>query len=264
MLNFLGILSREMGEYSTAISEYAESRDLYKDLGDFRGEAHVCNNLGLTAIYEADMESAASCLWQGQSLIQKTGSKREAALLTGNLGYFHYLTRDFESSKRFLAESMATSVDLGDEWLLGSCHTLLARALICNGEGPQAADAAVEGLNLALRVGEATAICTGLDAAAEILANENKLVEAVRVRSAAESYRRAEGLATHSVEAAILRSELARARASIDETAFDQAWAQGQSSEIKDSISWAIELLNASTPRPDHRGSLEKPNTITK
>jgi ATP/maltotriose-dependent transcriptional regulator MalT len=59
-LNGLGALSHAQAAGDQAEAAFAEARDLFRSIGDRRGEANACNNLGILAWSAGDPERAAT------------------------------------------------------------------------------------------------------------------------------------------------------------------------------------------------------------
>jgi tetratricopeptide (TPR) repeat protein len=80
ILNSIGNIYYEMGDYQTAWKYYQESLEIRKELGDKRGEAWVLHNIGRVYQSLENYKEAKKCYEEALSLAEELGEEE----LTGN------------------------------------------------------------------------------------------------------------------------------------------------------------------------------------
>jgi tetratricopeptide (TPR) repeat protein/transcriptional regulator with XRE-family HTH domain len=122
MLNELGALQRETGDYPAAAASQHRALALYRDTGDLPSQAYVLDQLGILRSLTGDYPAAAACHQQALALFRDLGNRLGQAAALNNLGVVQQLTGDYpaaaDSQHRALALYEQTGNQLGTAWAL--------------------------------------------------------------------------------------------------------------------------------------------------
>ncbi len=94
-LNVKGSILQAKGEYEKAIEVYNRSIDIFNSIDDYRGEADVMNNIGLTNTLKGDHSSAFDYYLKALDLIKnKTFDQLLLYVVNSNIALSYYKTND--------------------------------------------------------------------------------------------------------------------------------------------------------------------------
>ena len=160
------------------------------------------------------------------------------------------LSQDDISRARQLAEkglSLAREVGARDAIYL----TLHALATVAQAEGDheRAARLFGEGLTLSAEVEDHSSVAYYLQGLAAIAASEDRFARAARLWGAAEALlERTEIIAyAHAPDRSLYQRQVAAARARLDETEWETAWAEGRAMTPEQAVEYALEDDEASS-----------------
>ncbi len=200
-LSNLGIVAREQNDNATAKALYEESLALRRELGDQWGIGAALNNLGLVVLHDGDYPAARALYGESLKVFRDLGNRQAMASPLSNLGRVAYQQGDYAGARALIQESLAIFWDLRDRW--GIAMSLEGLAYVA--------------LALARRV------------------------QAARLWGGAERLREEIGCPLPPSERSRYDSQLAAARAAIDDdAAFDQAWKEGRTMTLEQAVEYAL------------------------
>lgn len=109
----LGGVARERGDYATAESLHCQSFDLYEGLGDRSGMSWAHNHLGFVAWLRGDLELGAKRCRQARDSFRVLGDGEGLAWSLISLGAIAQYAGDLTEAEDLLQESLALSQRLG-------------------------------------------------------------------------------------------------------------------------------------------------------
>jgi len=227
-LNNLGNTEIHLGNYAQALALHEQALALRRELEDKPGIATSLVNMGFAAMSRGDYPSARAFLLECVSLRRELGDKFGIALALGNLGEVAIAEQDYASAQSLLDESLSLRREIGDERGIAFCLSRFANLERARRNYTKASDLYRESLLLYRKVGDRRAIALGLQERAELYANMDQIVQAVRLWSAAEML--CQSLGAPIPPSYLLRYEqaLARARDELGEETFQLLWAEGR------------------------------------
>jgi len=145
VINNLGWIAVQLGELVSANELSEESLTLHAELGDKRGMAVAFNNLAAVAYTQAEFELARSLQKQSLSLRQEIGDERGVAFATAMLGWFEVVQGNYEKAAALLESARRKLRELGDNMLMGFTVWVLTQMALAQGDYDRAAKLMEEG-----------------------------------------------------------------------------------------------------------------------
>jgi predicted ATPase/class 3 adenylate cyclase len=115
VLNAIGTIRHEVGEYITARPLLEESLEIWRELGDKKGMATVINNLGWIAAQLGELISASELSGESLTLHAELGNKRGMAVAFNNLSIVAFVQADFSRAFSLQEKSLSLRREIGDE-----------------------------------------------------------------------------------------------------------------------------------------------------
>jgi predicted ATPase/DNA-binding SARP family transcriptional activator len=120
-------------------AEIAEIAALYRKVGDVHGLASLYNNAGYVAVTQGSYEDAAAYLDEALELAERTGEQLRVMLVMGNLGLAALFTADLGGAAAHFAEQLRLSRDHAVHWMAAEGIGGLAAIAAREGETERAA-----------------------------------------------------------------------------------------------------------------------------
>ena len=236
----LAVLAIGRGDYAQATQLLHTSLALRRELGDRWGTASCLANLGAMAGKRGDTTAAQAYYEEALALYRELGYERGIATMLGNLGDVAEERGQVEQADRLFTESLQMLRRLGDK--AGTAATLTASGALALRRRDLAGARAcfTESLMLVQELGdrEYAAICFEGFAA---IAATNQPERAARLWGAAEALRAAIDVPLPPGKRADFKDILAEARSRYGEPAFSQAWSEGGTLALEQTIAYALE-----------------------
>ncbi len=262
-----GIIALISGDYACARLHFDRSLSLAREIGDPWGTADALTNVGGVLRIQGDYAAARSCFEEALSIYQEGGrgiwctdplcALSENDIAQGNLsaarvhlqdasasaetsenkwlqalvGYFlgllAYYEGDLERAARLLEKAMRLARASQYKPDLARSLVTLGRVMGARGEAARATALLREGLGLFRETDSRLGIATALEGFAGLAVPE-EAEHAARMFGAAEAIRAAIGAPLPPVDRPAYEYAVVATRARLGETAFAEAWAQGQ------------------------------------
>lgn len=133
VLNHLGGLAFNQGNYAEATAYYSESLRIVEQLGQPRRTAILLNNLGCVAYQQGQYAQAQHYFEQSLGYARHLDTPWDCATALGNLGCIYHARGQLSMARQYLEESIALLAVLGDKRLLSTYHEELGRLLLSEG-----------------------------------------------------------------------------------------------------------------------------------
>jgi non-specific serine/threonine protein kinase len=238
---WLAIVAREQGEYARARSLYAQVAAQAKQAGNKGLHANSLYGLGYVAYLEGDLASAHALLEEALVTHRERRDKFHIGWILVHLAEVADARGDHQAACRFLEENLTLQPDLDDEWGLAYSMQILGRVALHHGERSTARSHFSESLSIWRKPGVKRWIAECLEGLGRVAAEEEDPAQAVRLFGAAELLREATGSPMPPVLRADFDSYVVAAQASLGETAFKAAWAEGRAMTLEQAIETALE-----------------------
>ena len=167
------------------------------------------------------------------------------------------LRGDYERATAWFDEMLALSREVGDAWNVADALAQLARLADYQGDPERARALFQEGLGLCRRQEDKRATVTCLMGLAELAAVAQQTERAARLWGVVEALCEASRNAPAAIFYTSHEQNVAAARASLSEGAFEAAWAEGRTMSQEQAICAA--LAQEEIPTTGRQGSEEDP-----
>ncbi|TCO51825.1 putative ATPase [Kribbella antiqua] len=137
--NHLGFVAWLRGDLELGARRCRQARDSFKELGDGEGIAWALISLGTIAQYSGELVEAEDLLQESLALSQRLGYREGVAWSLNQLGIVERRRGLTERAVHLLDESLAEHRDLGDRWRSASVLEELATVAQQRGRGEYAA-----------------------------------------------------------------------------------------------------------------------------
>ena len=101
-------------------------------------QAHATFQASLLAEHKGELASARRLAQQAREIYAETGDRQNAGRLLNNVGAYEHLLGNSERAEKFLQESFATALDLGNDADAAQAVSSLARVQLDSGRFEQA------------------------------------------------------------------------------------------------------------------------------
>ncbi len=139
VINNLGWIAAQLGELIPASELSGESLALHAELQDKRGMAVAFNNLAAVAFTQAEFPRARLLEEKSLSLRQEIGDERGVAFATAMLGWFEVVQGHYEKAAALLESARGKLRELGDNMMMGFTVWILAQMALDQGDVDHAA-----------------------------------------------------------------------------------------------------------------------------
>ena len=226
-LNTLGGVVQSLGRHDEAGAMYEESLAIRRRLGDDAGSSVSLGNLGLVERDRGNLDAAESMLREAIATRSRLGDRQRVAVVRHNLALVLFDRGDLELARAELEAALATARELGDRLETANALTDLGFVSAAAGDLDRGAACHCEALDLAARIGAKGLVAQSLDGIAGIVAARGRPAEAATLWAASETLRRAARVHLLLADRRRIDREIGAARASLDDRAWDSAWAAG-------------------------------------
>lgn len=240
-----GQMAFTQGDYESCERYLLESLKLAREVGDAIRAAHAVYVLGLLALNGQDLETARSRLEEALSLYLKTGGNDQmVASVRSHLGTLLLIQGDHDHAAAMMEEGLALARKLGDRLSISNALYSLAQVAQARGDHDSAACRFEEGVTLSEEIGDRSNLGYFLEGLAVVAGVRGEAERSARLFGVAEGLLQA-------VEAPVydyyepnryLYERMAAAmRSQLGESAFEEAWVEGQAMTFEQAVAYALE-----------------------
>jgi predicted ATPase len=242
-----GLLAVFDGDLDSAASLCREALPLSRETGEHWHTAISLNVLGTAARFGGRHDEARDFYEQALALARERGYTWPAALAFCNLGIQAFQLDDHLRAGEVLEEGLTLARLAGDKFFTACTLTLLGRVAQERGEYDSARALHEESLVHFEALANRWGIAVALDGIAALAAAQGEPLRAARVHGSAEAVREA----VHAILWPAIRAHydrnLGAARAALPEHAFAAAWAEGRAMTQEEAVSYALQVGSRAT-----------------
>ncbi len=252
----LGELRYSRGDFEQATILYDECLPLLRELRDKVVLPLALSRWSETLLAQGEYERSRALCEEGLALAREMGSPDKIAGSLTDLATALLEQGNDEQVRTLCEESLVIWQQLGHK--AGCAHTLtiLGRLALQQGDIERATQCYQESLVLRQEAGEKEGIAAALEELARVAAIRGQIRSAAQLFGAAEALRTAMGTPLPLSERASHEHAVKAVRANLDETAFAQAWAEGQAMTLEQAMTAALEVRQHFTPQQASRAVL--------
>ena len=236
----LGWISMMHGDYDRARRLCEEATDVARELGDRTILSRVLNNLGGVLGEVGDHAAAAEVFQESLAVHRELGSSRLPIALC-NLGLSLLRVGDYEEGRKVIEEAVERAGEMGDTWQLASTLGFLGWAALWSDRAGEAFGHFEESLHLRQELGERRYSVDCLQGLAGVAAASGDHARSARLWGAAEAALDELGTPLTPADRDFQAQFVELARAGLDETAWNEAFAEGRGTPLADAIAYALE-----------------------
>ncbi|HKH10183.1 MAG TPA: tetratricopeptide repeat protein [Rubrobacter sp.] len=247
-LNGVAFVIRRRGEFARARAMHQEALELYRKMDDRWGVGRSMDLLGRAAAFEGDYEAALPQLEEGLRMRREVGDREGIAESMAVTGLAALGREDYGKARSLLQEARVIMEELGDP--RGIAKTTVGLGDVDLNVGDQGAAQALyeEALTLLKDVGDKWWMAWCLEGMAEVAVARTRPERAARLFGAAESLRGAIGAPRPAGFRGYCERDLALARDSLDEAAFEGAREEGRIMTSERAVEYALEQQDTVAP----------------
>jgi predicted ATPase len=237
----LGRIMAERGQYAQAIQLCNESLDIYRELGNTWAIALVLYTLGDSSLALGELSSAASLCQESVKLLREVSDFWAIGGPLSSLGLVAYRQGDLVQASALSQESLLYFRQFGDK--RGMAYALDTLGYIANRQGQldHARDLFRDSLRLRRDVGIRHGMEVCFMQLAEIAALLGEATRAAQLFGAGEALRQTLGVSMAEADIEQYESSIALLRKQLNDSAFQSAWAEGQTLPLDTMIAIALE-----------------------
>jgi non-specific serine/threonine protein kinase len=253
-LYFLGHIASDQGHYEQAAALFGDSVMLFRQSPDKGGVALSLCLLGWMTYYLDDNELATVLCQESLTLSRELGYPRSVAWALLCLGGVTMSQGDYGQAATLCEESLTLFRQLGSkDGIAWSLYTLGHVALF-QGDYERAASNFSENLVLRRELGDKAGLAHTLAGLAGVAGAQGQSMQAARLFSATEVLLNTIKAFLEPFDRAVYDRHMVAVRASMDEAAFETAWAEGRVMPLDQAMAEALRVaaeLNPAEVRTD-------------
>ncbi len=240
MLVILGSVGHYTGDYATAWTRYGESLALFRSSGDEPSISVALNNLANIAKEQGHTAESIALYEESLTIKRRLGDSRGIAIALNNLGTMALAQGQYDRAADFGEEALDLLRALGDKDVTAAIDTV-ARAALQRGEVRRAADLYDEGLKVSHAAGDRELVAFCLEGTGRVAAAEGRMERAGTLYGAGEALRMAVGAPLSPSEVPQHDLFLDEARTALGDQSFSRAWDRGTHMDLDAAIVFARE-----------------------
>jgi predicted ATPase/DNA-binding XRE family transcriptional regulator len=233
VLNVLGNVARERGDYLEATTLYEQSLAMSRELDDLTGVGITINNLGTVARYRGDLAAARRLHDESLRLRVRLGDLGGVANCLENLAHTALDAGDPTSAITYARGSLTRREQLGDRHGMAVTLVTLAAAYRARGDLADAGECTDEALALGHTTNDVWVVATALATMAEIAGDRKDWSAVARLAGTLSNYQELTGATLRPSDAARLAGVVEEAQRHIDATSYECAWILGCASDAR-------------------------------
>jgi predicted ATPase/DNA-binding CsgD family transcriptional regulator len=243
-----GMMANYQGDHRLAEPLLEESIRLFRGLDDKLGTAYALSNAGFAALGQGQPQRAITLTEEAVDLFLEVDEKWGAAIELGFLAVAWRDQGDHERAKRLAERGLALSREVGERQAISVALNTLATLAQAERDHVRARELLGEGLTVSAELGNESDVVHCLEGLASIAGAKGSIVRAARLWGAAEALLEEieVGVHTYVPDRSLHQSQVAAARARLDEEAFQAAWAEGRTMSPEQAIEYALD--HSATP----------------
>jgi non-specific serine/threonine protein kinase len=235
-----GSIAMEQRDFERMVALDEEALALSRESGDKASSAAALFNLGMVALLRNENEKAIALFEEAAGLARDVGNVASLSLSIHGLALTFMQKLDLERAAALQRENLARARKTGDEHMLSMSIGL--GGLIALGEGnyERAEALGSEALKMFWRMDQRNYIPTALQLFAAAAAGRGEPVRSARLCGASQALHEAIGAGLSAGERAYFERHLATARAHLDDTTWEKAWAEGRTMTFEQAVEYAL------------------------
>ena len=236
----LGLVVGARGELERETELLEECLKLSQEAGSLRGMALSLFCLGAAWRARGDLERATQLLEEALTMFRETGDQGLIASVLTHLGFTFLFQGDLERATATSEEAAAMFREQKHLSYLSEALDSLGWVALLRGDSERARVLYAESLGLKREVGDKL-VTRALEGLASVAGARGEAERAARLFGASEVLREVMGTPPEPGDSALQEPYLSAARSQLDETSWQEVWAEGRAMTLDEAISYALE-----------------------
>jgi tetratricopeptide (TPR) repeat protein len=152
-MRYLGIVDERLGNLSRAIEYYQTSLQLYRQIGDRRGEGKTLNQLGNVLLLQGDHDGGKQYYDQFLTISREIGDRWGEGQVVRNIGDIYLSQYDYRGASMFFEEALDITREIGNRTIESSALVGLGNVYLQQAEYTKARSLFEQSLNIAREIG---------------------------------------------------------------------------------------------------------------
>lgn len=247
-LNGLAFVIRRRGEFARARAMHQEALELYRKLDDRWGVGQSMDLLGRAAAFQGDYTAALPQLEEGLRMWREVGDRYGIAESTAVIGMATLGMGDYRTARSLLQKARGTMEELGDPRGIAKMTVGLADVDLNSGDHGAARTLYEEALALLRDVDDKWWMAWCLEGMAGVAVAQKLPRRAAWLFGAADAVRGAIDVPRPLGFRSYCERDLAAARDSLGEAAFEKAWEAGRIMTPERAVEYTLEQRDGVAP----------------
>ncbi|HET6260735.1 MAG TPA: tetratricopeptide repeat protein, partial [Chloroflexia bacterium] len=247
-LTVAGQMAFTQGDYPSCERYLQESLELAREVGDPIRAAHAVYVLGILALNSQDLETARARLEEALNLYLNIGGNDQmVAGVRSHLGTLLLIQGDFGQAAAMMEEALALARKLGDGFSISNALYSLAQVAQARGDHDSAACRFEEGVTLSEGIGDRSNLGYFLEGLAVVAGVRGEANRSARLFGAAEGLLQAVEAPVYDYyepNRSLYDRTAATMRSHLGDSAFEEAWAEGQAMTFEQAVAYVFEEGN--------------------
>lgn len=236
LLNDVGWLARVQGDREAARAFQEQALSIQQTIGDEVGMSRSLENLAILASSQGDVVQASELLAQSLIIRRRLGDPVKLLTTLNNLAIVTWQLKDFAQAEALYRENEALSRATQNVKALSNALHGRGTVHLSRGDYVAALASFQEVLLIRQELGDRPGLVNSLGGAAETLLHLGDTLAATRLMAAAFKLQKALGKVNSPAANVEAEANLALMRAEAGETAFAQAWIEGEAMSVEEAI----------------------------
>jgi non-specific serine/threonine protein kinase len=256
MLDLLGELATEEGNYEFAAVYFLESLNVYQALNDRRGIADIHMQLGWAAMRTGAYEEAEMHLHEFLNLARQVGDKTLIAFAFSGLGELAIRQGKFDIANSLLDQGLALNRERGDKWGTGTLLGSLGWVAFHQSDIRRMRHFLGESLMVRKEISDKGGMAWCLEKLAEAKYMQSQFEEAARIFGFAEELRAPIRSVIDPADQPAYKRLVSDLGGVLGHDEFAALWLEGKTMELDDAIDLALSETRADSNLTEKESSV--------
>ena len=245
MLDILGELATEEGDYATAPVRFEEALDIYRELEDPRGIGDMLMQLAWAYMRMGTYDKVAPLMEEALGLFREIGHASLIGFTLAGLGELAIRQEQYERATHLLEQSLAIRRQHGYKWAIGASLGSLGWVALRRQDFKRMKTLLDESLAIRVEIGDKGGIAWCLEKLAEAKHEQAQFQTATKIFGHAEALRAPIGSVIDPADQPEYARIISDLRSALGEEAFAALWAEGAAMPLKEVIDCALSELES-------------------
>ncbi len=244
-VNNFGNLAMNQGDWEGARSLFEQSLSMSRELGDKNGICIGMTGISMTLLAQGidhfSEKSLEELLAEILSIERELGDKGAIAETLVDIGRVARFQNNYAEALKLHTENLTYAREINNKWLIAQILLPLGELARLENNYAAAHSYLLEALSLEKEINDRRAIVCSFEEFAALGAAQGQAKRSAILFGAAETLRTAIHVVLLPIERVEVEKNIAAARAQLDETTFNAAWAEGRAMSMEQAIEFALQ-----------------------